>query len=160
MTVTSSTTKRTAAAVTFSAQQRKERGTPQSNPSCAASTTSKVPRSQKKTESAVNSLSKLTYTPPTPPAKRIGYVSTRKPSTLRLHASRGTAAPRVLKVMKMKMKASGKAEKPRILHLGDGRRVEMNWLPYYLEAFDYTLLSLDEAQSRDDIVHRAFPNRE
>ena len=59
------------------------------------------------------------------------------------------------------LKASGKRKmtKPRIVHLGDGRRVPMDWLPCDIEPFDYTLLELEEAQRREDIVFRMFPRR-
>ena len=50
-------------------------------------------------------------------------------------------------------------KKPRIVHLGDGRRVPMDWLPCDIEPFDYTLLELEEAQRREDIVYRMFPRR-
>ena len=48
-----------------------------------------------------------------------------------------------------------------IRRLGDGRRVDMeSWMPIPdFRPYEYTLLSLGEAQSRDEIVHRMFPTR-
>ncbi|KAI0367712.1 hypothetical protein BV20DRAFT_547092 [Pilatotrama ljubarskyi] len=49
----------------------------------------------------------------------------------------------------------------KIRRLGDGGRLEMDWdsvLPGF-RPYDYTLLSLAEAQARDEIVHRMFPSR-
>ncbi|KAH9886022.1 hypothetical protein C8Q73DRAFT_795537 [Cubamyces lactineus] len=48
-----------------------------------------------------------------------------------------------------------------IRRLGDGRRVDMeSWVPIPdFRPYDYTLLALGEAQSRDEIVHRMFPTR-
>ncbi|KAK7694199.1 hypothetical protein QCA50_001379 [Cerrena zonata] len=101
------------------------------------------------------SISELKYTPPTPPMKSAPL--NRKPSTLR-RSSKASATPKTLKTFFLK--ASGKTtKKPRIVHLGDGRRVPMDWLPCKIDPFDYTLLELEEAQQREDIVYRMFPRR-
>ncbi|CDO76927.1 hypothetical protein BN946_scf185006.g9 [Trametes cinnabarina] len=50
-----------------------------------------------------------------------------------------------------------------VRRLGAGHRVELDWVPIPhfsadFPAFEYKLLPLGEAQQRDDIVHRMFPN--
>ncbi|KAK7689453.1 hypothetical protein QCA50_007245 [Cerrena zonata] len=92
-----------------------------------------------------------------PPKTSINPFTRRKQSTLRQHckASRVTAAPGVFETLMLKARRrTANKDRPRILHLHDGRRVSMDWLHLNIEPHDYTLIPLDKAQKRKNIVYR------
>ncbi|KAJ3491443.1 hypothetical protein NLI96_g731 [Meripilus lineatus] len=87
----------------------------------------------------VGNLSRLSYTPPTPPRK--SFIPT---TMLKVRKPRET-------------KQSRKVTAMRIRRLDDGRRIPLQWmLDAGLPPFDLLLVSLEEAQQREDIVYRGF----